>query len=112
PRVGSARAQRDRPQDRQHRRRDPDPAQRLPPAEAAPCLSPSPPCPSPSPQCSSPSLRSTNGQSVGCQVPPVPQGGREAVPQGGEMLYRQVRHRAPRLCVRPARPEERRPPLG
>ena len=38
PRVGGARPERDRPQDRQHRRRDADPAQRLPPAEAAPSL--------------------------------------------------------------------------
>ena len=38
PRVGGARAQRNRPQDRQHCRRDADSAQRLPPAEAAPSL--------------------------------------------------------------------------
>jgi small subunit ribosomal protein S11 len=38
PRIRGARAQRDRPQDRQHRRRDARSAQRLPAAQAAPGL--------------------------------------------------------------------------
>src|SRR5258706_369532 len=49
-----------------------------------------------------------HGKTTRRQVPPVPQGGREALPQGREMLYRQVCRRAARLCSGPARPEERR----
>ena len=45
-------------------------------------------------------------------MPPVPPRRREALPQGREVLHRQVRDRAPQLPARPARPEVRPRRLG
>src|SRR3990167_7112566 len=42
-------------------------------------------------------------------MPPMPPRGRETVPQGRQVLYRQVRDRAPQLPARAAWPEEHAP---
>src|ERR1700752_960393 len=53
--------------------------------------------------------RNTHGPRSGCQVPPMPPRGGEALSQGREVLHRQMRDRAPQLCAGAARTEKRRP---
>ena len=87
PRVGAARAGRDRLQDQPHPRRHPDSPQRLPAAQAAPRLI----------------ARGLTSMAryIGSSLPALPARRHEAVPQGGPLLHRQVRLRAARL-LRPA----------
>ena len=70
-------------------RRDADPAQRLPAAEAAPRLSRG-------------AVRRWHVTRI--RLPALPARRHEALPQGRALLHRQVRHRAPQLSARPARP--------
>ena len=70
-----------------HQGRHPHPAQRLPPAQAAP------------------GLGERHGGRPGCALPQVPAREHEALPQGRPLLHGQVRDRAPRLRAGRARQE-------